>query len=372
VAADSAKAKDREARKRRLLEAVRDYVKREGAVPGIQRFAKEVGEGRHTFQGVLWPSWGAFLLDAGLDPGQMTQAVPEDELLAHLAKLTRSLGRFPSFAQLRFASAEAKIPSDKTYRTRFGGLAEIHERLQVWVADRAEYADVAGILAAEVPARRRTDAPPSPVVATPAPLLSDSLIPPAVDCIPSLAASEEDIERECAERGLTPSVELETRLALAFRILGLDVEGLGQGSGRVADGIARCRSGRWALVYDAKVRRGGFVMGTEDRKFREYIERHGKDLERDGVDSVYFAVISSSFDEDDIPKAREVVRLTKAKAFALVEAAAVLALVELKLRTRLLDDGEALERLLSRSSIIDLAAVQALEADAARLGRQRT
>jgi hypothetical protein len=56
------------------------------------------------------------------------------------------------------------------------------------------------------------------------------------------------------------------------------------------------------------------------------------------------------------------VRLTKAKAFPLVEAMAVRALVELKLRTRLLD-GEALERLFARSAIIDLDAVRALEAE---------
>ncbi len=38
------------------------------------------------------------------------------------------------------------------------------------------------------------------------------------------------------------------------------------------------------------------------------------------------------------------------------------ALVELKLRTRMLDDGEALERLLARSAIVNLDAVRALEA----------
>jgi len=362
VTADPAKAKDREGRKRRLLEAVLAYVKREGVVPGIRRFAQEVGEGRHIWHGHLWASWSAFLHEAGLAPGEMTQAVPEEELLAHLAALTRQFGRFPSNAQLEFASKEQTVPSAKTFRTRFGGQGDMLDRLRAWVADRAEYTDVAAIVAAAAPAQRRGQVNAVPAVATPGPSLSESLVPPAVDCLPALAAGNPDIERQCAQRGVTPSVELETRLALAFRILGLDVEGLGQGSGRVADGIARCRAGRWAVVYDAKLRRGGFVMGTEDRKFREYIERHGKDLERDGVDSIYFAVVSSFFDEGDIAKAREVVRLTKAKAFALVEAVAVRALVEMKLRTRLLDDGEALERLLARSAIIDLDAVQALEA----------
>jgi hypothetical protein len=216
------------------MEAVRAHAKREGVVPGIRRFAQEVGEGRHIWQGQLWPSWRAFLLEAGLDPGEMTQAVPEEELLAHLAALTRELGRFPSTPQLKFASTERpKIPNEKTFRDRFGAKADMLDRVRAWVADRTEYADVAAMLAAAVPARRRGEGQTVSAVTSPGPPLSDSLIPPAVDCLPALAARDDDIERQCAERGVTPSVELEARVALAFQILGLDVEGLGQGSGRV-------------------------------------------------------------------------------------------------------------------------------------------
>jgi len=361
-----AKPQDRDARKRRLLDAVRASVQRDGEVPGIRRFGQEVGEARHVWQGQLWASWGDFLREAGLTPGEMMQPVPEGELLAHLAALTRSLGRFPSHPQLKFAGSERPdFPSEKTFRTRFGAQADMLDRLRSWVAEKPDYADVAAILAATStrpgsPRPKRGD----DEAAAPGLLLSDSLVPPAVDCLPALAAGDEDIERQCAARGLTPSVELEKRVGLAFRLLGLDVEELGQGAGRVADGVARFRPGRWALVYDAKVRRGGFSMGTEDRKFREYIERHGQELERDGVAAIYFAVVSGSFDPSDVAKAREVVRLTKAKAFALIEAAALRALVELKLRTRLLDGGEALERLLARSDVVDLNAVRALEREA--------
>jgi len=350
-----------EARRRRLLGAVRECAKRDGAVPGLRRFAEEVGEKPHLWLGNLWPSWSAFLSDAGLVPRQMTQPVPEDELLAHLAALTREHGRFPTNAQLKHAHVkDPQVPGEKTFRNRFGGMPEMLDRLREWVADRLEYADVRRTLATAIVRTRAAASETSEAVVVSAPL-SDSLVPPAVDCLPALAVGDDDTERQCAEHGATSSVELEKRVALALRILGFDVEGLGQGSGRVADGIARWRPGRWAVVYDAKVRRSGFVMGTEDRKFREYIERHGKELERDGVDSIYFAVVSSSFDEADPVKAREVVRLTKAKAFALIEAVAVRALVELKLRTRLLDDGEALERLLAQSAIIGLDEVRALE-----------
>jgi len=187
------------------------------------------------------------------------------------------------------------------------------------------------------------------------------MVPPAIDCLPALSVGDPVLVRCCGERSLTPSVEFEKRVALAFFLLGMEVDELGQGAGRVADGIARHRSGRWAVIYDAKVRRGGFAMGTEDRKFREYVERHSGDLKVNGVDAIYFVVVSSSFDEADVEKAREVVRLTEAKALALVEASALRALVELKLRTRLLDSGEALERLLARTGIVGLSQVQAID-----------
>lgn len=367
VTADPTKVKDRDARKQRLIEVVRAYAEREGLVPGIQRFARDVGAGHHTWKGQLWASWGDFIREAGLAPGEMKQPVPEDELLVSLALLTRRDGRFPSAARLKFARSErADIPSEWTFRHRFGGQAEMLERLRAWVADRpSEYADVAAILAATEPTRPKGGEQPveektseNRVGTT---FISDSLIPPAVDCLPGLAAGDAEIERQCAERGLTLSVELEHRVALAFQILGLDVNELGQGAGRVADGIARCPSGRWAVIYDAKVRRGGFTLGTEDRKFREYIEHHGEELQREGIDSIYFAVISSSFDKKDLAKTREVVRLTRSKAFALVEAAALRALVELKLRTRLLDNGATLERLLASPEVVDTEAVRALE-----------
>jgi hypothetical protein len=103
-------------------------------------------------------------------------------------------------------------------------------------------------------------------------------------------------------------------------------------------------------------------MGTEDRKFREYVERHAGDLKTSGVDTISFAVVSSSFDGADVEKARAVVRLTAAKAFVLIEASALRAPVELKLRTRLLDNGDALERLMARTGVVGVSPGKAIEA----------
>ena len=136
---------------------------------------------------------------------------------------------------------------------------------------------------------------------------------------------------ECHKLGKDENVEFEKRVAIAFRILGFSVEELGQGSGRVADGIAKCLEGNWAIIYDAKVRAGGYKMLTEDRKFKEYIDFHGDALREQGITKVYFAVISSGFSNNDLQKALEITRLTNAKSCILLEASALIGLIEKKL-----------------------------------------
>lgn len=176
-----------------------------------------------------------------------------------------------------------------------------------------------------------------------------------------MAIADPAVEEALSRQRLDLNIEFERRVGIAFKLLGFEVEALGQGAGRVADGIARCAQERWAIVYDAKVRRGQFSIGTEDRKFREYIDHHAADLQRAGIDSVFFAVVSGSFDGGDTEKAREVVRLTRAKAFVLMEARALRGLVELKLRTRLLDDWAVLQRLCLTPGIVTSERVVALE-----------
>ncbi len=331
-------------------------------MPGIRQFVQQTGEKPHVWAGNLWPSWRAFLDEAGLASGEMTQAVPEDDMLACLAELTREHGRFPLFAELRFAHTKRPaVPTEKTFRRRFGGQQGMIDRLREWVTGKSEFADILKVLetVGESKPKRIRSGSAEEQAGAPS-MLGGSFIPPVVDCLPALAAGDAEIERQCIAGGVELAVEFEKRVAFALQMLGLEVSVLGQGAGRVADGIARCRSGRWALVYDAKVRRAGFSMGTEDRKFREYIELHGRDLERDGIDNLYFAVVSSSFAESDLQKAREVVRRTKAKAFVLLEASALRALVEVRLRTRRLEDAAVLERFFTSTKTVGLSDVKSL------------
>ncbi len=343
------------AKRERLLQAAREWIAREGTPPGLRRFAEATGEKKGTWQGILWSSWGEFLRQVGSATASFTQAIPDDALLQHLADLTRELRRFPSVAQVKVATKRRPgVPSEKTLRNRFGRVEDMLSALRAWVAERPEYSDIAHLLegAATTAPARATKARAAATDHSQVDVLSDSFLPPIVASLPLLASADARAEQICAERGLALNVEFERRVGVAFALLGLNVEQLGQGTGRVADGIARCVEGRWALVYDAKVRRGGFVMGTEDRKFREYVERHAEALKREGIDKVYFTVISSSFADGDLRKANELVRQTQARACVLLPAELLRDLVDLRLRSGPAWDLVRLERVFASSAIV--------------------
>lgn len=342
-------------RKAVLVSQVRALADRLGRVPGIREFLKESGAKKHLWDGSLWPSWNAFLDEAGLATNALTQAFADDEMLLRLAQLTREHGRFPTVRELKYARVkDATIPAEKTYRNRFRTQGEMVSRLRTWVAGREEWRDVEPLLASastdESTAETSTRAAPSPST-TAHPLLSDSFIPPVIYALPEIASGQPEVVAECRARGLDPNVEFERRVAISFQLLGLEVDRLGQGAGRVADGVAKSRIGRWGLIFDAKLRRGGFTIGTEDRKFREYIERHGKALADDGIDNVYFGVVSSAFSEKDLERAQELVHATTAKACVLIEARALRSLVELRLQGHLAD-GERLKRIVGVTRIL--------------------
>ncbi|MEW6206715.1 MAG: hypothetical protein AB1631_00005, partial [Acidobacteriota bacterium] len=103
---------------------------------------------------------------------------------------------------------------------------------------------------------------------------------------------------------------------------------------------------------DAKVRGAGFRVQTEDRKFREYIETHTPILQMEGITKIYFAVISSTFTEDDLSRASEIVRVTAAKACVFLQADALVNMVEMKVRDPLKFDLEKIERIFLHTKIV--------------------
>ncbi len=191
--------------------------------------------------------------------------------------------------------------------------------------------------------------------------LFDSYIPPIVAVLPNLAANDSVAQQLAARTGRSVEKIFEERVAVLLRMLGYQVEALGQGMGRVPDGIAVSSEYRYGVIFDAKVRSAEYLLGTDDRAFREYIATNAGDLRRRGVRQLYFMVVSSAFGGEYDDAIRSLKLETEVREVVLAEAAALLAALERRLRDPDIQLGpDGLQRLFANSGILTRNSVLAL------------
>lgn len=180
-----------------------------------------------------------------------------------------------------------------------------------------------------------------------------SYIPPIVSVLSRLAENTPEIETACKSLGQSVDNVFEDRISILFEMLGYKVERLGQGHGRVPDGLAICAEHHYAIIYDAKSRREGYSLHTDDRAIREYINQEAKKLKREGIDKLYFATISSGFNGAFNEEIRSIKNDTDIREVLFIEADALLAILEQKLKDSEFDLGpEGVQYLLAQSGII--------------------
>ena len=186
--------------------------------------------------------------------------------------------------------------------------------------------------------------------------LLESYIPPIVSILPRLAINDEQLALQCQQSGRSLEKVFEERIAILFRMLGYEVDQLGQGHGRVPDGVAISREYRYAIIYDAKARQNAYTMGIDERSIREYISGAVQRQHRHGIHNVYFMVISGSFSGDHDDVIRGIKIDTDVREVLLVEASALLAMLEGRLRNPEFNLGpEGVQRLLANSGILTAA-----------------
>lgn len=183
--------------------------------------------------------------------------------------------------------------------------------------------------------------------------LPNSFIPPIVSIIPQLALNDEAVEKLCIESGISLPKAFEERISILLRMLGYSVESLGQGYGRVHDGTAICNEYHYAIIFDAKVRKDGYSLGTDDRAIKEYIGVETDKLKRQGIRNVYFLVISSSFKGDFDEVIRTLKIETDIREVIFLEASALLTMLDQKLRNPEIDLGpKGLQNLFAQSGVL--------------------
>ncbi len=157
-------------------------------------------------------------------------------------------------------------------------------------------------------------------------------IPPVLQDFPVLARNN--------------SLVFEGKVMLFFKMMGFQVDPMGQGKGRKPDGIARCREHNYAILFDAKSAEDGYRLGTDDRTLIEYIRSYDKELRKEGYSNLYFILVSSSFKGDAKASINRIRKDTSAKSVVLATADQCLRLLSKKIEDPTLFDLEAFQTLL--------------------------
>ncbi len=185
--------------------------------------------------------------------------------------------------------------------------------------------------------------------------LPESYVPPIVAVLPQMATNDPKLVEAAKASGTSLDRAFEKGINAAFTILGYDTTLLGQGQGRVPDGRALNVDDSYAVLWDGKVRSSGYNMGTDDRTIREYIVTQSRELKRRrSLRNIYYLVVSSHFPDDGDDLIRTLKMDTDVNEVILLEADALVAMVDLKLRDphQVTLGPEGLQRLFASSGIL--------------------
>jgi hypothetical protein len=191
--------------------------------------------------------------------------------------------------------------------------------------------------------------------------LPESYVAPIVAILPRMANNESVLREAAKASGTSLERAFEKSINAAFTMLGYDTKLLGQGQGRVPDGLAFSSDDSYAILWDAKVRSDGYSMGTDDRAIKEYITTQSRELKRRrGLRNIYYFVISSKFTDDYDDAIRSLKMETDVNEVCLVEADAIVAMVDAKMRSpqQIPLGPDGLQRLFSVSGILSADAVR--------------
>lgn len=179
---------------------------------------------------------------------------------------------------------------------------------------------------------------------------SDLFLPPIVADISLIAKNDEILQKNYSPKLLEDVFE--EKIFYLFKILGFNTEKLGKGH-RDADGIAQAKKHRFALVYDCKVRAKPFnLLADDERTLEEYIENNRKKLIREGIDRVYFLIISGEFTEPDNKLIKEIKIKSGANEIIFVRADQLLSILKKKMLDPSIDLDD-IERIFCQSGLLE-------------------
>jgi hypothetical protein len=253
-----------------------------GKSPSSRTFEKETGIQLKLLEKFFGRnSWTKLVTECGDIPNDFsTIKVELDEILIQWATLTKNSGKLPAIADWRFHNCKPSINNIKSSH----GLkwTDLPYKFLELYSDKEEWKEVVAL----IPNRSTNGHSISKSIPKIDGLNFELLkfIPPIVQDLVYFSLNEEK------------SREFEKSVNLVFQMLGFEVTDYGQGTGRNPDGLAKENQNRYAILIDAKARKDNYKIGTDDRKFIEYIKTFSEPLRKSGFTNIYFLIVSSSFD----------------------------------------------------------------------------
>jgi hypothetical protein len=160
-------------------------------------------------------------------------------------------------------------------------------------------------------------------------IVTDEYLPSIVVDLPLISKNDSQIKEKYPNQELENVFEDKT--FKLFRMLGYDVIKLGAGK-RDADGIAKAKKEHYAVIYDCKCRQNGFhFLADDERTIIEYIQKNKKELNNEGIERIYFAIISSGFNEISDKQLNDIIKKSGVNTIVLIKADQLLEVFKLKL-----------------------------------------
>ena len=97
-----------------------------GRVPGATAFASATRIKESAWRGRYWARWTDAVREAGLEPSEWNQKIPEDDIVRQLADYIASIDHFPTRDEINVhARKVAGFPVAVTIKRRFGGMPQL-------------------------------------------------------------------------------------------------------------------------------------------------------------------------------------------------------------------------------------------------------
>jgi hypothetical protein len=282
-----------------------------------------------------WPKIADLTREVGGTPSVLVGPMTEDLLFRDYARVCLHLGKIPSTSELRKATRELGTRTHIVF-AKFGCISEFDRRFLEWLINGPEeFKSIISMPGWQRKGRRTLKAYLSP--------------PPVFASRPFLPAGLQDLEALARGEDLLPDSSdewanqvFEHRCGDAFRTLGFEVEQSGPGTGAEPDlavltrpfNVALARPSGYAVLLDAKLRKGDYVLPTGDRALYECVRNHTFGPKRVGIEKTYLAVIGPGLRETDLEKLAEYLRGSEVRGITLLSAAALMRIVEDSIRKR--------------------------------------